>query len=103
MPPRPVRNTLVAAEPDWRSVRHSRCRRGFGTGFGRIPGDGPNVLPAWLVAFCLICSEGDNAGLPQTVASAAVDFIPQAMEATERLRRLVETTEAGAVGRCRET
>jgi predicted amidohydrolase len=47
------------------------------------------------MALLLICSDGNDAALRQSIVQAGVDLVlvPQAIGATERLGRLVETME----------
>jgi predicted amidohydrolase len=94
-----VHNTLLFAEPDGRLLRYTKRNLGVvEREFGIARGGEPNVLRTALGHVgCLICSDGNNVDLRQTIAQANSDvvLVPQAIGATERLGRLVETMEEG--------
>jgi predicted amidohydrolase len=91
-----VHNTLLVAEPDGRILRYAKRTLGEAEAAFIAPGREPNVLSTTIGHVgCLICSDGNDAALRQNIVHAGVDLVlvPQAIGATERLGRLVETME----------
>jgi predicted amidohydrolase len=93
-----VHNTLLIAEPDGRLLRYAKRHLGPVETQFIAPGHAPNVLDTAIGRVgCLICSDGNDAELRQDLVRANLDLIlvPQAIGATEKLGRLVETKEEG--------
>lgn len=91
-----VQNTLLLAEPEGRVLRYAKRHLGPVEAQFITPGHEPNVLQTTMGRVgCLICSEGNDAALRQSIVQAAVDLllVPQAIGATEELGRMVETME----------
>ena len=89
-----VHNTLLVAEPEGRILRYVKRKLGDAAVAFIAPGREPNVLSTTIGHVgCLICSDGNDAALRQNIVHAGVDLVPQAIGATERLGRLVETME----------
>jgi predicted amidohydrolase len=90
---------LLVAEPDGRILRYAKRKLGEAEVAFIAPGREPNVLSTTIGRVgCLICSDGNDAALRQSIVHAGVDLVlvPQAIGATERLGRLVETMEEGS-------
>jgi predicted amidohydrolase len=93
-----VHNTLLVAEPGGRILRYAKRKLGEAEVAFIAPGRGPNILSTILGRVgWLICSDGNDAALRQNIVQAGADLVlvPQAIGATERLGRLVETMEDG--------
>src|SRR5437763_1559415 len=91
-----VHNTLLVAERDGRILRYAKRKLGEAEVAFIAPGRQPNVLRTTIGHVgCLICSDGNDAALRQNIVYAGVDLVlvPQAIGATERLGRFVETME----------
>jgi predicted amidohydrolase len=91
-----IYNTLLVADSSGRLFRY--MKRHLSALESKIVASGrtPNVLPATIGRIgCLICSDGNNVELRQSIARAKVDLIlvPQAIGATMELGRRVEAME----------
>jgi predicted amidohydrolase len=93
-----VHNTLLVAQPDGRILQYAKRMLGEAEAAFIAPGCEPNVLSTTIGHVgCLICTDGNDAALRQALVRAGVDLVlvPQAIEATYQLGRLVETMEDG--------
>ncbi len=93
-----VYNTLLLAEPSGRLLGYQKRHLGELEARFVEPGQSSNVLDTSVGRVgCLICSDGNDAGLRESIARAKVDLViaPQAIGSTVSLGHSVEEMERG--------